>query len=134
ERIRSQRTWLVGERTGEVAVVWDFAAAGAALAVAHVVGSVVDGAVLAHPGSPPRRVRIADDAVSTPGAARIPGVGVEDALDGVASVLSANPWARRAPVALAGVVPVLAEGRLHVVGGDGATLPATADDVRTVVA
>src|SRR5207244_3729529 len=40
ERLLSQRTWLRGEGTGEVVVVLDFAAAGAALAVAHVLGSV----------------------------------------------------------------------------------------------
>jgi hypothetical protein len=60
-RLQSQRTWLVGERTGRVAVVLDFAAAGATLAVAEVLGSVVEAELALYPGSEPRRALFTGD-------------------------------------------------------------------------
>jgi hypothetical protein len=167
ERVQAQRTWIVGADTGEVAVLWDFAAAGAVLQAAHVVGTVVDGAVLLHPGSAPRRASFVADPRSgpfadpaaqpdaapgdvddpfdgarigdaPPVAARadaIPGVvGIAAALDGAATVLAANPWADRAPLALAGVVPVLADGTLHIVGGDGLALPVAVEEPWSLLA
>src|SRR5581483_3087934 len=54
-RLQSQRTWLHGQRSGRTVVVLDFAAAGATLAVAEVLGSVVEAEVALYPGSDPRR-------------------------------------------------------------------------------
>jgi hypothetical protein len=128
ERLQSQRTWLVGAATGQTAVVWDFAAAGAALQAAHVVGTVVDGGVLLHPGSAPRRATLTGEHEA--GAAHaIPGAtGIGPALDGAATALAANPWAARAPLALAAVTPVHDGGTLHVVDGDGLALPAVVEE------
>jgi hypothetical protein len=163
ERVQAQRTWIVGADTGEVAVLWDFAAAGAVLQAAHVVGTVVEGAVLLHPGSAPRRATFVADGdaawpvegadpdelvAAGPGpqtppepvratarADVIPGVqGIAAALDGAATVFAENPWADRAPLALAGVVPVLADGAVHVVGGDGLALPVAVDEPWTLLA
>lgn len=105
-RISSQRTWLWGRSTQRWGVVLDFAAAGASLRVAQVVGSVVTDAVRAYPGSDP--VRMAFSGAEAVGAERatVPGTTVDEAVDGVAGVLAADPWRARVPVALTAVVLV----------------------------
>jgi len=149
-RLQSQRTWLVGQRTGRVAMVLDFAAAGATLAVAEVLGSVVDAEVALYPGSEPRRALFTGDrrVVGSTGALpRLAGGGVAGdvpsggvagggadsagsvaaALDRVAVWLAANPFADRFPMALNGVVPVVDGARRIVVEPGGAALPLSGD-------
>lgn len=134
-RLQSQRTWLAGEKTGRLAVVLDFAAAGATLAVASVLGSVVDAEVVLYPGSEPRRALFTGDRNVVGTASALPGTGIAAALDGAAARFAANPFADRVPLALSGIVP-LAEGRRHrVVDGDGATLDVGGDaDLRLLLA
>jgi hypothetical protein len=122
-RLQSQRTWLVGQESGRVAVVLDFAAAGASLAVAEVLGSVVEAEVALYPGSDPRRALFTGERTVVGSADRLPGTGVAAALDRVATWLAANPFADRFPVALAGVVPVVEGGRRLVIEPGGGTLP-----------
>ncbi|HZQ76718.1 MAG TPA: SWIM zinc finger family protein [Acidimicrobiia bacterium] len=142
-RLQSQRTWLVGERSGRVAMVLDFAAAGASLAVAEVLGSVVDAEVALYPGSEPRRALFTGDRAvvgstgALPGLAGSPGSAgsVAAALDRVAGWLAANPFADRFPMALTGVVPVVDGARRMVVEPGGPALPLSADgDALTLLA
>ena len=95
-----------------MAVVLDFAAAGASLAVAEVLGSVVEAELALYPGSDPRRALFTGERSVVGSAARLPAAGVDAALDQVATWLAANPFADRFPVALAGVVPVVGDRRL----------------------
>ncbi len=160
-RLQSQRTWLVGERTGRVAMILDFAAAGASLAVAEVLGSVVEAEVALYPGGEPQRAlftgerSVVGPAGALPGlAAGIPADGVfgdvdrsgrvasarssgavAAALDRVAGWLAANPFSDRFPMALAGVVPVVDGARRLVVEPGGSALPLSGDgDVLTLLA
>ena len=107
ERLLSQRTWLYGERTGETVVLLDFATAGMALNVAHVLGSVVDGEVALYPGGAPRRALFAGDEHEVTQGGDLPGAtDVRTALDRAAHWLSGNPWLRRIPMALTGMTVV----------------------------
>jgi hypothetical protein len=128
-RLQSQRTWLVGECTGRVAVILDFAAAGATLAVADVLGSVVETEVALYPGSEPRRALFTGERSVVGSASCVPDLagGVPAALDRVAGWLAANPFADRFPMALAGVVPVVDGARRIVVAPGGAALPLSGD-------
>ena len=110
-RLQSQRTWLYGQATGRVAVVLDFAAAGASLAVAEVLGSVVEAELALYPGSDPRRALFTGERSVVGSAAPLPATGVDEALDQVATWLAANPFGDRFPLALAGVVPVAGASR-----------------------
>ena len=134
-RIQSQRTWLAGQKTGRLAVVLDFAAAGATLAVASVLGSVVEAEVVLYPGSEPRRARFTGERDVVGTVAALPGTGIAAALDGAARCFAANPFADRVPLTLAGVVPLAADGRHRLADGDGATLDVGGDaDVRLLLA
>ena len=126
-RLQSQRTWLRGQETGRMAVVLDFAAAGATLAVAEVLGSVVEAEVALYPGSEPRRGLFTGERTVVGSADGLPAGSIAAVLDQVATGLAGNPFADRFPVALAGVVPVVdGERRLIVEPGAGA-LPLSAD-------
>ena len=132
-RLQSQRTWLYGQATGRVAVVLDFAAAGASLAVAEVLGSVVEAEVALYPGSDPRRALFTGERSVVGSAAPLPATGVAAALDQVATWLAANPFGDRFPVALAGVVPVVG-GSAPAGGGTGRRRPALERGQRLAVA
>jgi SWIM zinc finger len=107
ERLLSQRTWLYGEQTGETVVLLDFAAAGQALKVAHVLGSVVDAEVARYPGGAPRRALLTGDEPKVTAGHGLPhATDINIALDQVAGWLAGNPWLRRVPMALAGVTVV----------------------------
>jgi hypothetical protein len=98
----SQRTWLYGERTGETVMLLDFAAAGQALKVAHVLGSIVDAEIARYPGGEPRRALLDDSTEPkiTQGAGLPHVTDVNTALDQAAHWLAGNPWLRRIPMAL----------------------------------
>ncbi len=123
DRLQSQRTWLVGQATGRVAVILDFAAAGASLAVAEVLGSVVEAELALYPGSEPCRALFTGERSVVDSTLQLPATGVEAALDQVATWVAANPFADRFPIFLAGVVPVVDASRRLVAEPGGAALP-----------
>ena len=106
-----------------MAVVLDFAAAGASLAVAEVLGSLVEAEVALYPGSEPRRALFTGDRSVVGSTDQLPAAGVAAALDQVATWVAANPFADRFPIALAGVVPVVDLSRRLVVEPGGGALP-----------
>src|SRR5688572_22006751 len=119
-RLQSQRTWLYGRETGRVAVVLDFAAAGASLAVAEVLGSVVEAEVALYPGADPRRALFTGERSVVGTADGLPVTDVAAALDQAATWLAANPFGDRFPVAVGGVVPVAGAVRAMVAEPGGA--------------
>ncbi len=124
ERLLSQRTWLYGDESGETVVLLDFAAAGSALGVSHVLGSVIDGEVALYPGSRPRRAILAGEGTVTSAPAGLPGAtSVRMSLDRAAMLMAGNPWLTRAPMTLHQVTVV--PGR--VVDEEGAVLPLAED-------
>jgi hypothetical protein len=124
DRLQSQRTWLVGQETGRVATVLDFAAAGASLAVAEVLGSVVQAELALYPGSEPRRALFTGERSVVGSTDRFPAAGgIAEGLDRVATSIAANPFADRFPMTLAGVVPVVDTDRRLVVEPGRAALP-----------
>lgn len=136
ERLQSQRTWLWGETSGQLVVILDFAAAGARLAVAGVLGSIVEGELALYPGSPPRRALFTGEHSVVGTATGIDAASsVADALDATAGYLAANPWSSRTPMLLSGVVPVAGEGGGPVVvDGHGDSLPFADDNLWRLLA
>lgn len=126
-RLQAQRTWLRADDGGERVVVLDFAAVGAALGVAHVVGSVIEAPVAAYPGSGVRRGLFVEDPEARDSRSRLAAVGpIGPAMLDVASHLAANPFADQFPVGLR-VAIVADDSGAAVVDEDGARLPLAAD-------
>jgi hypothetical protein len=107
DRIQSQRTWLVGEHTGEWCTVLDFASAGAVLPVAQVLGTVVDAEMIRYPGTRPWRVAFEEVVAVVGTTSALPSSGaLSEALDRAAASLGENPWSPRSPMALRDVTVV----------------------------
>ncbi|MBK1783302.1 SWIM zinc finger family protein [Prauserella sp. ASG 168] len=123
ERLLSQRTWLYGERTGQMVVLLDFAAAGGALRVPHVLGSVLDGELALYPGAEPRRALLAGEVTTATGDGLPVADSVTAALERSASWLAANPWLERIPLALRAVTVVPDEDGTVLVDNEGHALP-----------
>jgi hypothetical protein len=131
-RLQQQRTWLLGEATGHVVQLLDFAAGGAPLPMAHLAGSVLEATLALYPGSAPRRALVVGEPTVRSETAALPGGGtLDDALAGLAAAWAENPWGSRVPVVLAGAALLpLADGlRTQVVDAVGASVPLLADTV-----
>ncbi len=123
-RLQQQRTWLWGETSHEIVQILDFAAAGQALAVPQVVGSVIEASVARYPGTAVRRATFVTEPVATTTRGGLPaGTGIRAAVAGAARSRGANPWLRRVPVVLTSVRAAPA----HVVDADGAALGLSRD-------
>jgi len=135
ERLLSQRTWLYGEESGETVVLLDFAAAGSALRVPHVLGSVLDGELALYPGSPPRRVLLAGEPTTGTGDGLPVTDTIERALDLAATWQAGNPWLSRIPMSLGAVTVVPGDDGDVLVDRDGTALRLAAEaDVWTLLA
>jgi hypothetical protein len=112
DRLRVQRTWLLGQDTRRSALVLQFAPGNQPLDASLVPGTRVDAELVFFPGSVPQRalVKTRSDA-----AGPIDGVPAEPSLEvalGVhAAALAANPWTERTPLAIEGVIPIHRQGR-----------------------
>jgi len=112
DRLRVQRTWLWGGRSGRPALLLDFAPAGQPLPAGPPPGSGLDAELVFYPGSTPLRALVkAEHGGRVEFPAMRPGLAtVEDAYAAYAAALAANPWAGPLPVVLDAVVPVLRRG------------------------
>jgi SWIM zinc finger len=108
DRLRVQRTWLWGGRSGRPALLLDFAPLGQPLRAAGVPGSGLDAELVFYPGSTPVRALVkAEHATRLPFPPVRPGLATaEDAHAVHAAALAANPWTGALPVLLDAVVPV----------------------------
>jgi len=135
ERLRTRRTWLVGERSGARALLMAFAAGTQPLEPALAPGTVHHAALAWYPGAPPTRALVVGDAVATGVMDRLPaGGGVEAGLSLHADALAQNPWHRRTLVLLDAVRLVRRDGRWHAVDGAGDALPLVRGDHWPLVA
>jgi hypothetical protein len=118
-KLQQQRTWLWGETTHQTVQVLDFAAGGQPLAVAKVVGSVLESTLARYPGTATRRALFVDEPVAVGSSPALPaGGGLDDATALLAASLGTNPWTWRVPVVLDGV----RASATRLVDASGATL------------
>ena len=108
DRIRTQRTWLLGRNTGRSALVLDFAVGNQPLDTSLVVGSAFDAELVYYPGVAPLRAIVKERQGELQTIASLPAgsTNVADAFDAYADALAANPWLERWPMLLSRVAPV----------------------------
>jgi hypothetical protein len=123
ERLRSQRTWLHGMRTGRDALVLAFAAPGQVLDPGVPPGTVLDASLAFYPGAAPLRALVAERHGEPEALERLPGHPTVDALLAArADSLARQPWTDRFPAALAGVVPARDGDEWLLADGEGGAL------------
>jgi hypothetical protein len=136
ERLRVQRTWLRGERTGRTALLLAFAAGGQPLEPGPTPGSRFDAELVFYPGAHPLRALLRERTGAPEPVAELPGPDSLDAALGEwSAALCRNPWTERLGLALRGVTPVRHGDRWVLRDSAGATLPlaAAADDAAWIL-
>ncbi|MGH3630956.1 MAG: SWIM zinc finger family protein, partial [Sciscionella sp.] len=107
ERLRMQRTWLVGKESGRHAVVFSFAHGTAPLDTSLLAGMEIEAELVFFPSAFPLRALLKSKKEPAVPLSGFHGCAtIEDALDQYARALAAIPWAERVPLALTNVVPL----------------------------
>lgn len=126
-KLQQQRTWFWGEKSHQIVHLLDFAARGQTLAVAKMVGTVLQTRIARYPGTGVRRATFLDEPVAVDSRAGLPaGSTIDAALATAAVALSTNPWSRRVPVVL-DAVQVVVNDTAYAVDNHGDALPLTRD-------
>ena len=131
-RIQQQRTWLCGDRSGEVVQLLDFAAGGTPLPLPHLAGSVLEATLALYPGSRPRRALVVGEVtVRTDRAPALTGGTLGESLRELADSLGANPWGGRVAAVLADAAlrPLPGGTGAQVLDRDGVALPVLAEPI-----
>lgn len=94
ERLRAERSWLVGRRTGRWALVLQFAPSGQPFAESIVAGTEQEGKLVFYPGTVRRRARLAERSGEVAAATeRLPGFGtIDEFFAATSDELARQPW------------------------------------------
>ncbi len=126
DRLRTQRTWLVGERSRRAALCLSFAAGNQPLDVSLVPGRTLDATLVFHPSAAPLRASVAERRDSTAGIGEAAAwEDFEEAARYTAGWVSTDPWLERAPWFVRGCLPVRGDGgnwRLRDAAGNAVDL------------
>jgi hypothetical protein len=106
EKLRAQRTWLVGTTTRRTAMILEFAHGTAPLDTSLVPGKAFDGEVAWYPGTGPRGFVKSSTVTLLPGAHSVGHGTWADAFDSASRAFAVNPWIDRFLLPLANVTPV----------------------------
>jgi len=122
ERVRSQRAWLRGARTGRSALVLQFTPLGTRFEAALVAGTALQAKLAFWPSAAPQRALIMERAAApTPLAAAPEGQDIASALADYAELLGRSPWVGSSLTVLSEVVPLA--GPYAVVDATGLAMP-----------
>lgn len=109
-RLITRRIWLHGRKTGRMALLLSYGAAGRAPELSLPVGLSIDADLVFHPSARPLRAALgARHAAPVPSPAPPPGGGAEAALRAYGEALRDDPWLEAWPVVLSAAVPVPGE-------------------------
>jgi SWIM zinc finger len=124
DRVRTQRTWLQGLKSGRTALVLQFAAGGAQFTQLLMPGLTIDADLVFWPSAWPQRALIAESRAQRHAAGLHAHPSFDGLFDAAATACAAQPWLWRIGVALDGVVPAVdARGEWRLRDRDGAVLP-----------
>lgn len=122
DRLRVQRTWLLGRQSGRPALILQFAHGAAPLDTSLHPGNEFDGEVVFHPGTGPRAAVRTTPVKCTPAAAPIGCDSLGAALDSYCRAIASNPWIDRFLFPVRDVVPIYDGGVWSVIDKTGESL------------
>lgn len=130
ERLKVQRSWLVGAATGRQALVLQFAVGAAPFASTLMPGTILDGDLVFFPSALPLRAVIRERRGSPLALDRLPAAAsIEALLDAWSAALARLPWLDRYPAVLQSVVPIPDGGAAwRLSNSSGAQLPLARGD------
>jgi len=123
EKLRVQRSWLMGEQHGKPAMVLEFAFGNQPLKSTLICGTCFTGELIFYPSAAPLRAMVKSRTGETREVTASHGYAtLSAALDAYGTALAANPWIERFPMALS-AVRVLRKTGMLVVDTAGTSLP-----------
>jgi hypothetical protein len=115
ERLRVQRTWLRGLRSGRDALVLDFAFGNQLLDTSLLPGTQFDGELVYYPGNYPLRAAVKERFAETVALKHLPAYpDAASGLSAYAGALGRNPWLEAFPLGIASAIPSYQAGEWHV--------------------
>ncbi|MBI5917594.1 MAG: SWIM zinc finger family protein [Bacteroidetes bacterium] len=125
----ARRTWLIGEKSGKVALLLDFSWGGQGFETSWRMGTVLHGEVVFFPSAWPQRALLKNFEYShEPFELRNGHPSLTHFANGYARVLAANPWLAQFPAFLENVVPVFLKNNFVLVDNDQRQIPLLADE------
>ncbi len=121
--LRSQRTWLIGEKSQQSALILHFAAGGQPMDTSLVVGAAIDAELCFYPSALPQRALIKERFATQPLSHFIGDATIDSGLAKHAAALSAYPWLDRFPIAFSEVAPFFEADRCWIGDVHGNALP-----------
>jgi hypothetical protein len=139
DRVLEEKTWVIGQRTGVVGLLLQFAAGQMKVFPdRYPMGRCRKAKLTPYPGAWPSRYKLGEsegDSSSTPLPAGIGFPTVSAALDRAATIWRAQPWATRIPLLLERArFGVDDAGRWHLSDVEGLGLPISGDPPWTAIA
>ena len=124
EKMREQRIWLRGRKSGRSALLLNFAYGTQPLEVSVQPGANIEAEVVFFPGSVPQRVIEKKRIGTRENGEPAPGFeSIDRAVEAIAADCSKNPWPNRMPVRLDNVVPTKRNDRSGFVDKQNKWLP-----------
>lgn len=124
DKVRTQHTWLMGQQSGQVALILEFAVGNQPLPVNFSVGQTLDAELVFYDGTPRLRALIKTRFASADPSTRLPFPRDTMALQTeYAKGLAANPWLERWPTTLGPVTPSMQGTQCVLVDASGRELP-----------
>jgi hypothetical protein len=136
DRLRVQRSWLLGLERGRHALVLQFAVGAAPFAHALIPGTVIDARLRYWPAAHPSRALVEERRATDPWQGALPALdSFDELLHAGASVLAAQPWVESIPCVVRAVRPARADAEHWLlVDATGAALPLVSRDHRKLAA
>jgi hypothetical protein len=129
ERVRVQRTWLMGQASGRAALLLQFAVGNQPFEAAWLPGSAFEAELVFWPGAHNLRAVLRSKAEPAPAPQAFWGAcGVTELLARHAAALASQPWVDSLPVVLREVVPVCQPSGWRVADAAGQALPVAGAD------
>ncbi len=123
DRLRVQRVWLWGERSGQAALILHFAHGQQPLDASFVTGAVIEAELVFFPGAYPLRAIVKQRHGAPAPPDRISGYPkIADAHGAFAGAMAANPWLEKFPAPLLNVTPLRRGDAWFVRDSEGRTL------------
>jgi hypothetical protein len=108
DSLRVRRVWLFGKRTGQAALILDFAAGRSSFEENYMTGQCYEAELIYYPSASPQRALVKQVLdVTTPSLADYKHIGFANAnalLDHYAAAIGGNPWLERVPFILHGAI------------------------------
>ncbi|RYD79586.1 MAG: SWIM zinc finger family protein [Verrucomicrobiaceae bacterium] len=124
DRLRVQRTWLIGEQTRRPALCLSFSVAGQPLDVSLVPGVAIDADLTFHPSAAPLRA-VVKQRRGEPSSIIVPAAvaNFAEALETTSTLIAGSPWLERFPWFVQGCVPILSEDQWLLRDANGSVIP-----------